>query len=87
MLFVNNLNQNGSHELKARLLPDACSGAKIGGMGMSEPGVGTDVLGMTTTAKPTADGIFGKNEFYLTDGDSVGYNFPLDAGKGRSGFC
>jgi hypothetical protein len=29
--------------------PDACSGAKVGGMCMSEPGAGTDVLGMRTT--------------------------------------
>jgi isovaleryl-CoA dehydrogenase len=39
--------QNGSHEQKMKYLPDTCSGAKIGGMGMSEPAVGTDVLGMT----------------------------------------
>ena len=36
-----------SHEQKMKYLPDTCSGAKIGGMGMSEPAVGTDVLGMT----------------------------------------
>jgi isovaleryl-CoA dehydrogenase len=56
MLFVNNLSQNGSHEQKLKYLPGACSGEKIGGMGMSEPGVGTDVLGMTTTATKSADG-------------------------------
>lgn len=56
MLFVNNLSQNGSHEQKTKFLPGACSGEKIGGMGMSEPGVGTDVLGMATTAKMNADG-------------------------------
>ncbi len=50
MLFVNNLYQNASDAQRARYLPDACSGAKIGGMCMSEPAVGTDVLGMKTTA-------------------------------------
>jgi isovaleryl-CoA dehydrogenase len=49
-LLVNNLAVNGSHEHKARFLPDVCSGAKIGGMGMSEPSAGTDVLGMKTKA-------------------------------------
>ena len=56
MLFVNNLNQNGTHEQKMRFLPDTCSGAKIGGMGMSEPSYGTDVLGLQTTAKKDDNG-------------------------------
>ncbi len=55
-LFANNLNQNGSTEQKARWLPGACSGALVGGMCMSEPGAGTDVLGMKTTATPDGDG-------------------------------
>lgn len=38
MLFVNNLNQNGSHDQKMKFLPKACSGEMIGGMCMSEPG-------------------------------------------------
>lgn len=54
LLFVNNLNWNGSHEQKQRYLPGACSGSVLGGMCMSEPGAGTDVLGMTTSA--TRDG-------------------------------
>mgnify|MGYP002834112111 FL=1 len=33
-------------------LPRACSGEHIGGMGMSEPSCGTDVLAMRTTAQP-----------------------------------
>ena len=55
MLFVNNLYQNAGDAQRARYLPDACSGAKIGGMCMSEPSVGTDVLGMKTTATRRGD--------------------------------
>jgi len=55
MLFANNLARNGSHAQKARILPDCCTGAKIGGMCMSEPHVGTDVLGMRTTATHQGD--------------------------------
>jgi len=55
MLFANNLNQNGSDEQRKRLLPGACSGATVGGMCMSEPGAGTDVLGLRTTAKKDGD--------------------------------
>lgn len=50
LLLVNNLAVNGNHEQKQRFLPDVCSGAKIGGMCMSEPNAGTDVLGMKTNA-------------------------------------
>lgn len=50
LLLVNNLAVNGTHEQKLQFLPDICSGAKIGGMCMSEPNAGTDVLGMKTKA-------------------------------------
>ena len=50
LLFVNNLNVNGSEAQKAAYLPRACSGELLGGMCMSEPGSGTDVLGMQTRA-------------------------------------
>ena len=50
LLFVNNLSVNGTHSQKKMFLPAACDGSKIGGMGMSEPNAGTDVLGMRTNA-------------------------------------
>ena len=55
-LFVNNLARNGSDAQRARYLPPACSGEAIGGMCMSEPHVGTDVLGMKTVAKKQVRG-------------------------------
>jgi isovaleryl-CoA dehydrogenase len=55
MLFANNLNQNGDDEQRARWLPDACAGRTIGGMCMTEPSAGTDVLGMRTTAVRRGD--------------------------------
>lgn len=51
LLLVNNLSVNASHEQKLKYLPELCAGTKIGGMGMSEPGAGTDVLGMQTKAE------------------------------------
>ena len=51
ILFVNNLNVNGNVEQKLKYLPDACSGKTICGMGMSEPGAGTDVLGKDTSLR------------------------------------
>ena len=51
-------HQNGSHEQKLKYLPKACSGEIICGMGMSEPGAGTDVMGMSTTATKSSDGSY-----------------------------
>ena len=55
LLFANNLSYNGSDAQKERYLPRACTGELLGGMGMSEPGAGTDVLGMTTRAVRRGD--------------------------------
>lgn len=70
MLFVNNLHNNGSEEQKKKYLPDVCSGEKIGGMCMSEPGYGTDVLGMQTNAKVQDDGtwIINGAKMWITNG-------------------
>lgn len=51
MLCVNNLAENGSEAQKRKFLPKLCSGEYIGAMAMSEPGAGTDVLAMRTSAK------------------------------------
>lgn len=50
MLSVNNLAVNGSEAQKKKWLPGLCSGELVGAMAMSEPSVGTDVLGMSATA-------------------------------------
>ncbi|RAL25101.1 isovaleryl-CoA dehydrogenase [Lujinxingia litoralis] len=69
MLFVNNLAVNGNDEQRARLLPGACSGELIGGMCMSEPNAGTDVLGMGTVArKDGEDYILNGQKMWITNG-------------------
>ncbi|MEE2960338.1 MAG: acyl-CoA dehydrogenase family protein [Myxococcota bacterium] len=69
MLFVNNMSQNGSDSQKERYLPDTCSGKAIGGMCMSEPAVGTDVLGMQTSAKEEGDSfIINGAKMWITNG-------------------
>jgi isovaleryl-CoA dehydrogenase len=50
MLFVNNFYQNANDEQRKRYTEKICSGEWIGGMCMTEPEVGTDVLRMRTTA-------------------------------------
>ena len=69
LLFANNLAVNGSEEQKRKYLPDACSGARIGGMCMTEPGHGTDVLGMQTTARRVGDEYVLKgHKYWITNG-------------------
>jgi isovaleryl-CoA dehydrogenase len=93
MLFANNLNQNGSHEQKLKLLPGACDGSLLCGMGMSEPGYGTDVLGMVTSATPSSDGSYytlNGSKMWITngtiDGSQTGDAFLVYAktGSGRA---
>jgi isovaleryl-CoA dehydrogenase len=69
MLFVNNLARNGNEAQKKRWLPGSCEGSIVGGMCMSEPSVGTDVLGMKTTA--TRDGdeyVLNGAKMWITNG-------------------
>ena len=55
ILFAQNLNVNGNEAQRRRVLPRAASGEWVGGMCMTEPAVGTDVLAMTTRAKRDGD--------------------------------
>jgi isovaleryl-CoA dehydrogenase len=69
MLFANNLAHNGDDAQRSRLLPRACSGELIGGMGMSEPGAGTDVLGMRTQARRDGDEyVINGSKMWITNG-------------------
>jgi isovaleryl-CoA dehydrogenase len=92
MLFVNNLARNGTHEQKMKYLPGSCDGSLIGGMCMSEPGAGTDVMGMGTSARLTEDGkhyVLNGSKMWITngtvDGVSTGDVFLVYAktGPGR----
>jgi len=81
MLFANNLARNGSHAQKLKYLPKACSGEFVCGMGMSEPHCGTDVLGMTTTAKRSGRGGWTLNgrKYWITNGTVDDAGTPGDA--------
>lgn len=58
ILCVNQIGVNGSPEQKKKYLPKLISGEHIGGMGMSEPGAGSDALGMSTRAEKQSDGSY-----------------------------
>lgn len=80
MLCVNNFAQNASEEQKKRVLPKLLSGEWIGAMAMSEPGVGTDVLGMKTTAmKKGNEYVLNGRKLWITNGCIDDEGTPCDA--------
>ncbi len=54
-LCVNQLRRWGSSEQKAKYLPGLVSGEHLGALAMSEPGAGSDVMSMRTTAVRDGD--------------------------------
>jgi isovaleryl-CoA dehydrogenase len=96
MLFVNNLEQNGNPTQKSRIIPLVSSGEWIGAMAMSEPDVGTDVLGLSTTATKRDDGswVINGRKMWITNGCIDDEGTPADVvwvyaktgtnGKGRA---
>jgi isovaleryl-CoA dehydrogenase len=79
MLIVNNFSVNASEEQKQRILPKLCSGEWIGAMAMSEPAIGTDVLGMKTTAVKQGDHyIINGQKMWITNGTIDDEGTPAD---------
>ncbi|MEC7985668.1 MAG: acyl-CoA dehydrogenase family protein [Myxococcota bacterium] len=69
MLFVNNFYYCANEEQKKRFLEPTLTGEWVAGMGMTEPGHGTDVIGMTTTAVKKGDKyILNGTKTYITNG-------------------
>lgn len=75
MLFVNNFYYCSNPEQRERYLDNVMSGEWVAGMGMTEPGAGTDVLGMSTTAVRDGDHyVVNGTKTYITNG-CEGYCF------------
>lgn len=69
-LCANNIYRNGNEEQRRRYLPDLCSGRKVGALGLTEPGAGSDALGsMRTTARRDGDHyVLNGSKIYITNG-------------------
>ncbi|MEO6771918.1 MAG: acyl-CoA dehydrogenase family protein [Kofleriaceae bacterium] len=75
LLFVNNFYWAASPNQRRTYLPQVLTGEVIGCMGMTEPAVGTDVLGMQTTARktPSGDGyVLNGRKTFITNGPEAG---------------
>jgi isovaleryl-CoA dehydrogenase len=68
-LCVNQIRRNGTHEQKQRYLPKLISGEHVGALAMSEPGAGSDVVGMRTRAEKKGDGyVLNGSKMWITNG-------------------
>src|SRR5947209_13667679 len=68
-LCVNQIRRNGNDEQKRRYLPKLISGEHVGGLAMSEPGAGSDVVAMKTRAERKGDRyILNGSKMWITNG-------------------
>jgi isovaleryl-CoA dehydrogenase len=68
-LAVNQIRRNGTDAQKRRFLPKLISGEHVGGLAMSEPGAGSDVVSMKTRAERRGDRyVLNGNKMWITNG-------------------
>ncbi len=88
-LCVNQVRRWANEAQKARYLPKLVSGEYLGALAMSEPGAGSDVMGMRTTARLRGDGwVLNGNKMWITNGptaDVLVVYAKTDAGAGKPG--
>jgi len=68
-LCVNQIRRNATEEQKRKYLPKLISGEHVGALAMSEPGAGSDVVGMRLRADKKGDRyILNGNKMWITNG-------------------
>jgi len=97
-LCVNQIRRNGSDAQKRKYLAKLVSGEHVGALAMSEPGAGSDVVGMRLRAERSGDRyVLNGNKMWITNGPDasvlVVYGKTSDQGitaflieKGMKGF-
>jgi len=97
-LCVNQIRRNGSDAQKKKYLPKLVSGEHVGALAMSEPGAGSDVVGMRLRAERRGERyVLNGNKMWITNGPDadvlVIYGKTSDQGisaflveKGMQGF-
>jgi isovaleryl-CoA dehydrogenase len=68
-LCVNQIRRNGSEAQKKKHLPKLVSGEHVGALAMSEPGAGSDVVGMRLRAELRGESyVLNGNKMWITNG-------------------
>jgi isovaleryl-CoA dehydrogenase len=88
-LCVNQIRRNGSEAQKRKYLPKLISGDHVGALAMSEPGAGSDVVGMRTRADKKGDRyVLNGSKMWITNGpdaDTLVVYAKTDPGAGPRG--
>jgi len=83
------INDLGSREVKDEFLAPAIRGDKVAALGVSEPGAGSDVAGLRTTARKVGDDyVINGSKTYITNGtraDFVTLMVKTDPDAGHNG--
>ena len=92
-LCVNQIRRNGSAAQKKKYLPRLVSGEHVGALAMSEPGAGSDVVGMKLKAERRGDRyLLNGNKMWITNGPDAdvlvvyGKTDPKAGGRGITAF-
>jgi isovaleryl-CoA dehydrogenase len=71
-LCVNQIRRNGTEAQKRRYLPKLVAGEHVGALAMSEPGAGSDVVGMRTRADRRGDRyVLNGSKMWITNGPNA----------------
>jgi isovaleryl-CoA dehydrogenase len=88
-LCINQIRRNGTEEQKRRYLPKLISGEHLGGLAMSEPNAGSDVVSMKLRAEKKGDRyVLNGTKFWITNGpggDIIVVYGKTDPAAGRKG--
>lgn len=88
-LCTHNLYHNATEEQRKKYLPGLCTGKLIGALGLTEPGSGSDAVGMRTTARKVGDRyILQGSKTFITNGpvaDVILVYAKTDKEKGAHG--
>jgi isovaleryl-CoA dehydrogenase len=88
-LCVNQIRRHGTPQQKRRYLPPLLSGEHVGALAMSEPGTGSDVVGMALRAERKSDCyVLNGSKMWITNGpdaDTLVVYAKTDAGAGSRG--
>jgi isovaleryl-CoA dehydrogenase len=88
-LCVNQIRRNGADAQKRKYLPKLVSGEHVGALAMSEPGAGSDVVGMRLKAERRGDRyVLNGNKMWITNGPdaSVLVIYAKTSDKGITAF-
>ena len=69
-LCLYNIYRNADEEQRRRYLPGLCDGSRIGALGLTEPGAGSDAIGSmrTTATRDGSDWLLNGSKMFITNG-------------------